>query len=107
MGSYVIDDVSVLGKDKFSCVINKYRTDEGQIKLIHNELYLEFNIDKELNIHPIFGWHIGTEDFTFSRKEDTEEGCLHYIETYNSGLINQLKEEIIKFIPNTKVRCSF
>jgi hypothetical protein len=42
----------------------------GKEYLLHNEVSFSFKLNDKKEIEVIGGWHIGTEDFTFSKEKD-------------------------------------
>jgi hypothetical protein len=63
----------------------------GKSYSLHNEITLTFKIiDGKIDV--VWGWHIGTEDFTFSKEEG--DNCEEYVEDYHPGLLNQLKTKL-------------
>ncbi len=63
----------------------------GKKYLLHNEISFTFKIvDGKVDI--ISGWHMGTQDFTFSKEEG--DNCEEYIEDYHPGLLKQLNTKL-------------
>jgi hypothetical protein len=64
----------------------------GKEYLLHNEVSFGFILNDKKEIEVTGGWHIGTEDFTFSKEEGDD--CEKYIEDYHPGLLKQLKDKL-------------
>ena len=84
--AYIIDLYNDGKQDIFFASCNKAMVN-GVAKLIHNEISFSFTLsDGKIDI--IEGWHIGTEAFTFSKKDGDD--CRYYVDYYNPGLLDQL-----------------
>lgn len=63
----------------------------GKSYTLHNEITFTFKIiDGKIDV--VWGWHTGTEDFTFSKEEG--DNCEEYIEDYHPGMLKQLKKKL-------------
>lgn len=64
---------------------------DGKSYPLHDEITFTFKIiDGKVDV--VWGWHIGTVDFTFSKEKG--DNCGNYIENYFPGLLDQLNTKL-------------
>ena len=84
-------DMKHFYEDEKFCATCNTAIINGKEYLLHNEVSFSFKlVDGKIDI--LNGWHIGTEDFTFSKEEGDD--CEKYIEDYHPGLLKQLKDKL-------------
>lgn len=64
---------------------------EGNKHISHNEVWFSM-IYQDGEIKVLNGWHIGAEDFDWSRDEDGNG----YVNYYHHGLLNQIASQLGK-----------
>lgn len=86
--TYCIEDNVVDGVHYVMCqraIVN------GEEKILHNEISFSCTV-KDGKADIIEGFHIGTEDFAFSKADGDD--CGYYVEYYHPGLLEQFLKEV-------------